>query len=349
MDEKKNRSLLRALKRMWDRGGEKKAAKQAKKQAQKAPGTRPREIGRVLFWVLLGSIVLLSLVTFLGQRGEAPKASEGQKIESNKTTSPESVAYATDFLTNYFTYTASDEGWKNRAERLSFFLAKGLDTQAGLVIDKIQTNSSVKRVEVKDVQETGKQQAFITLKVQADMSRVWTVMKDVEVQVGAKKVKKKVPEQKKEAKVLTQYIVVPVAYKDGGFGIYDLPKVTNIARQTTLEAEKKASQYGTYDDSADDIHAFLMTFFQSYASDEPDKLAYLVKPGVPIAGLQGLMAFKEITSTEVRKGDNQAIYVWVTVTFQDPGTGVILGTNYQLTLEKGSKGARFVVTGMNEL
>lgn len=344
--QKEKTSLWRALKRIWDREGERQKEKKQRK-ASRVPGQRAKYLGKVGFWLLIATTVLAAFISFQQARITATQIPQQKKQGINQALTPQASEFGRSFLQAYYTFDATDEGIKTHETKLAPYLVKGLDSHAGLDVSSVQGSSQVTQVTLKDSEAKGQQKAYLTYHVEGNILRKWTEEKVAEVKQGAKKVKKKQKQTKQEDKKFSQDLVVPVEYANGHFSVYDLPQFTVYQQQATGEAYQINPKYKAYNGSTREIQEFLETFFKSYAEDDADKLAYLVAPTITIQGLNGSLKYKEVKETDIRVGNENEILVWATVTFTSPETGLVTSTHYQLTLQKGKKEKRYLVQEWN--
>ncbi|WP_167630372.1 conjugal transfer protein [Listeria valentina] len=346
-EKQEKKSLFRALKRMWDREGERQQEKKKQKEAR-PPGIRARKWGKGLFWVAFSCLAVLSLVGYVQAQSAVTQKPVAQTTQQNHAVSPEAVTYGRDFLQAYYTFENTDEGLAAHKAALAPFLSKGLDEQGGIDIGSIQGSSRVRSITVKQTEAKGQQKAFLTYLVEGTITRTWTEEKEVEVKQGDKKVKKKEKQTKNEDKAFTQTIQVPVAYQSGHFSVYDLPKFVAYKQEATADKAKIPNHYEAYHGSTAKVEAFLETFFKSYAEDDADKLSYLVAPTLSIQGLGGAMVYQEMQDQEIRVGKKGQLLIWVTVTFKQPDTGLKMNGRYQMTIQKGKQEKRYLVQEWNE-
>lgn len=302
-------------------------AKVKKEKRSRPRGYGARKAGVSLFWLLFGFMFLTVAVTLFSEEenDSAPKATAVETGE-NPSVKPEAVEFAESFTSHYFNWGSSEEKQKEREANLQPFLAKGLDPQAGLSTEKVTWNSTYENAKVKKVDDLGENKALITFQVQAELSR------------GS--------EEERETEALSKYFVVPVKYDGQSYGIYELPKFTNMNEKTTVEAEKeeKLNKAASSPDTTA-VKTFLTTFFKSYAEDAPEQLAYLVEEGREISGLNDSMTFVKVGSADIYESEDGYI-VQSQVTLEDPLSKMQFHTDYELSVQK--EGERFVVSSINE-
>lgn len=329
LNKKKKVPIIKIIKNIWVREGEK--ARQRKGSHSKKPrGYRSRSIGRIVFWVLFSFMFIVIITNVL-----SPSEAEGKKEpviqQKNQAASQEAVQFAEDFSRDYFTWEKTDKSdWMiERQNRLKKYLAKGLDEDGGLSTEQLDWNSKLESSKLVKIEEKGDNKAFITLEVNA------TFTKKSKVEEVTKKDGKEEKKQvdKEENTPFIKYFVVPVAYQNGTYGVYELPKYTNIRTKTKVEIPQKEG-LTDYQGNQQAITSFINTFFTSFAEDSNAKLSYMVADNAHIQGLQGSMKFVEIRDSEIKKDNKGTIQAFATVVLKDEKTGAQFNTDYSLTIQK---------------
>lgn len=306
----------------------KEAKKRPKNKSVKPKGFLARKVGVIVFWVTFGFMFLIVVVTFFSDGSDEANADEYNHLkEQNQATSPEAIQFAENFAKDYFTWTVSDEGKHERKEKMSKYLAQGINEYAGLDFGSLEWNSSFKGSEVKKVQEKGDNLAHITLLVEMNISK----------------------SDEDEVNKTEKYFVVPVAYDGKTYGIYELPKFTYVQEQTTLkQVTSERLKKAELADSRN-IKDFLPTFFKSYAEDSKDKLNYIIANEDITDGLNETMLFKSINKADIymkNDEDDNTFVVFTEVTFTEPETNIPFVSNYQLSVIK--KDGRYIVSGIDD-
>lgn len=344
--EKKNTitSFYQAIKNIWEREGKKAELKKGPK-SKKPSGYRARQFGRVAFWVAFVFMFFVVVVNVFGSGNAEGKKNEVTIPEANPATSQAAVEYARDFAQNYFTWQKGEQGKKERRDRLVKYLADGLDQDAGLEVGKLEWDSSFQNADLKRIDENGSNRAYITLLVNTKMKKV--TQKEVETTVGEGDAQTVVTENVQDVaeKPVSKYLVIPVAYHDGTYGIYELPRFTNMKEETNLKISKAVGLKG-YEGNTEKVKEFLETFFGSYADDNSTKISYMLTEGTRVDGLEGMMRFEGLTDTKINRNDKDELVVFTKVKFVDPETNVIFNTDYQLTIVE--KDGKYLVKGFND-
>ncbi|HEO2443905.1 TPA: conjugal transfer protein [Streptococcus agalactiae] len=340
---KKGSALIQAIKALWHREGEKAKAKK-KEKVHRPKGIVARKFGVAVFWALFVFMLLVVFTTVFSGNGAADAESSKHVEKENKATSQEAVQYAKNFTATYFTWKQGDEGLSKRREVLSNYLAKGLDEDGGLSTADLNYGSEFNNAEVVDVKSDGDNRAYITLKVDAAFSRTWQEEETKKVKKGKKEKEEKVKVDKSEDKPFSKYFVVPVAYQNNTFGVYDLPKYTNIKTKTAVKVSEPEN-LKEYTGQSEKVKEFVNTFFKSFTEDSADKLDYMLAEGTDIQGLEGAMIFEDVSETQIKSDNSGDIIVFAKVNLRDKDTNVKFATTYQLTIERSN--GRFFVKSLN--
>lgn len=295
--------------------------KPEKRRAYRPRGYMTRKIGAAAFWLAFAFMFLVVFFSAIqpNDPADAQTRNEGAELTLNPATTTTAVQYAENFAKEYFTWKPGDEATQDRKKRLTPFLAKGLDSQAGLQTSGLKTTSTFLKAEIKHIKEMGPNRAYVTLEVFYKLG----LPKEVEqppasspsgtdaANGGTAQAGQTPPPENTaqpptktiqyEPKEVSKFFVVPVGYEQN-YGIYDLPKFTYIDRQTTMEADDRAKGLRAADEPyeiKENIRNFLATFFSSFAADPKDKLGYLLSDPEHQNGLNGALHFVSVTSTEI--------------------------------------------------
>ncbi|MGG0545246.1 conjugal transfer protein [Priestia aryabhattai] len=341
LKNKKKIPIFTIIKNIWRREGEKAKVRKGVKQ-KKPRGYRSRAFGRVVFWVAFGFMFLVVITNVFSSETVESK-SESVEVKENMAAGQEGVQYAKNFASQYFTWQKGDnDDWiEDRQNRLKPFLVKGLDENGGLNVSKMEWSSTIDKMNLVKIEEKGVNKAFITLYISSKFSKK-TKTEEV-VKKDDKEEKKEV--EKEETKPFVQYFVIPVTYQNDTFGVYQLPKYTNVKEQTKVEPEERRG-LTEYNGNRGKVESFLNTFFTSYSQDDSNKLSYMVEDGTHIQGLNGKMKFISIHNTDIKTDKEGNIQTFSTIELQDQETGTIVQSDYSLVITK--KQGRFLVKEINQ-
>lgn len=325
--DSKAKGLLKGLKRLSNdekqKADYKKQELKSKKLNDFTPkGYRARRIGVYTFWTLfIGMFLFLALLILANANG---KPDEVEQIEENKVTSQEAVAFAQNFIEEYFTWNATDQGIVARQEKLKRYLATGLDANAGLVVDGLTWNSTYVSSQVRDVQAIDEGIGQITFYVESKITKG------------------------DQEKMYEKYLVVPIAYNGETFGVYELPKYTYVEERTTVKSVSNKRLKSVTSDETTAVKSFVNTFFKTYADGETEQLNYLLSKAGSIEGLNGTFSFEDMNQVDVYKDEeNNTLIAFVEVTFADLVTEIRTKSNYQLTMKKNAD--KYAVIAFDDL
>ncbi|WP_040980405.1 MULTISPECIES: conjugal transfer protein [Oceanobacillus] len=311
--------------------------KKPKKERVKKPRAYTfRKIGAVTFWILFIFMFLVVLINVISSSSSNASfdEQEGEAFELNSTTQPEAIQFAMDFTRQYFTWDKDD--LEDRDLRLQLYLALGVEPRN---IDLVGSgwNATYNSSSLKEIREISANKSHIILSINATLDR--------EVETGSGKN----ASSENESERLEKYIAVPVAFDGESFGVYSTPYFTNVENEITVANTGMTEDLEGLDsenrEEETNISNFLPTFFESYASDTQDILAYVLDDPDAI-GMNGEMNFVEVISSDVFQGreDNEFI-VASTVTFEEPATLVTFDFEYLLLIQK--EGNRYIISSMN--
>ncbi|AIE61706.1 conjugal transfer protein [Bacillus methanolicus] len=313
-----------------------------------------KKIIKGIFWTGFFSVLFLSVVAIVrvGNAGtsqaEAEPMHEEVKKEENLAVSEGAQSFAQNFATQYFNWQNTDAGKKDRVKRLKLYLATGLDEQAGLGFEGMQWNSSLSKSQVWNVEETGKDTALITLRVQHMLKKI--THPDPKVVKDAKKAKKEPPKAKEETiGPFEKYFVVPVKTDGQSFVVYEIPyfiaapKKPEIVVNTTVDQTDKVNDLVLQQE----VLSFLHTFLKVYTTGTQEELSYYTQDNL-LPSMSGIMTFQEIKNLLIKKGDHQNTYqIFITAVFQENQSKAQVVYPYKLTIVK-KEGRWFVKEMKNQ-
>lgn len=280
---------------------------------------------KILLWGLLifnafaGVLSLLSI----GLRNDAQQQVVEEKKENNAI-NQSAQAFAQSFADQYFTWRVGDGD--GRQSRLSSFLAKGLDSQAGLDVSTIKQNVVASSIQVWKVTETGTNKSEIT--VQASIYR-------------------QDPKTKEYIDSYTRYLTIPIEAKGPDqFVVSNIPYYVIAPNKPDISQNGPAETKQVNEDTRRGIEEYLNSFFFDYAAGTSEKINYFTQTEKPVVGFQGLMKFQKIESTQIFDGGDIAI-AYVQVRFEETNTGASFVYKYRIFL-KNEQGRWFITFFAND-
>lgn len=325
---------------MWQREGEK-AKERKRSKRRKPPGYQARNMGKIVFWVAFGFMFVVVMVNVLSPPSEAV-SQEPIQAKQNEATNQAAVQYAENFAYQYFTWSKGDnDDWiEERQTRLQPFLAKGLDENGGLNPSQTEWSSTITKANLAKIEDKGDNKALITLFVKADFTKK-TKTQEI-VKKDDKEEKKEV--EKDETKPFQQYFVVPVAYENGTYGVYQLPKYTNLPEQTKVKLEQREG-LSEYNGNRSKVESFINTFFKTYSQDSTSELSYMLSNDTRIQGLDGKMEFVSLKNLDIKEDNKGNIQTFASIELKDKETGTVFTTDYSVLIEE--KDGRLLVKEIN--
>ncbi|PFW72139.1 hypothetical protein COL23_25655 [Priestia aryabhattai] len=335
--------VITIIKNIWRREGEKAKERKGTKR-KKPPGYRSRHVGRVVFWTAFGFMFIVVVANVFDPSVDAEGEKKIIETKQNEASNQAGVQYAENFATQYFTWQKGDtnEWIEERQTRIQPFLAEGLDENAGLNPSQTDWSSTVKHVSLAKIEEKDDNKAFITLLVEADFTKK-TKTEEVTKNKDGKEEKKEV--EKDEIKPFKQYFVVPISFQNGTYGVYQLPKYTNMKEKTKVQLEEREGLQ-EFNGNRSKVESFAKTFFKSYAEASSSELSYMVVDQSRIQGLDGKMEFVSIQNMDIKQDSKGNIEVFATVELKDKETGTVFTSDYSLVLEEKEK--RLLVKQINQ-
>lgn len=344
------KNSLKAIKYYWDKGAvdkKQKEEKKAKNDNKMPPQYRYYRIGKYAFWTFQ-IILLLLLFVSISKFSKGGEDNSEQKVElppPNQATMQPAVEFGKEFTSKYLTFSSKDDNG-DRSKTLAPYLIKELSDTTGINIDEGKDiESSVKNVDLKKVEESGKNKGLLTYKATVEQTEFVTKTVDKKVKDGkkTKTVKEEVREPKK--KDVIRYITIPTLYKNGKYAVYELPKFTNVDENEAVSYSEDNKLQSTSENKTK-IQEFLNTFFEVYASESKDKIEYMLDNNIDVATLKGNLKFSKITDLETYKSKSgDETVVKTNVEFKDD-IGVTYISTYHINLK--AKDNRYIVTKFEE-
>ncbi|WP_305752607.1 conjugal transfer protein [Mammaliicoccus sciuri] len=344
------KNSFKAIKYYWNKGAVDKKAKKDEKKAKirsMPPQYHYYRIGKFLFWgfqvILL--LLLFIIISNISKGGEEDSEKKVELPPPNQATMQPAVEFGKEFTSKYLTFSSKEDNG-DRSKKLKPYLVKELSDTTGISIDEGKDiETSVKSVDLKKVEEAGKNKGLLTFKAKVEQTEYVTKTVDKKVKDGkkTKTVKEEVREPKK--KEVTRFITIPTLYKDGKYAVYELPKFTNVDENESVSYSENNKLQSTSENKGK-VKDFLNTFFEVYASESKDKIEYMLDNNVDVKTLNGNLKFSRIVDLETFKSNagNETV-VKTNVEFKDD-IGVTYTSTYHINLK--AKDNRFIVTKFEE-
>ncbi|MBF2543366.1 conjugal transfer protein [Listeria seeligeri] len=303
-----------------------------------------RVIWLVIFFVSISG-VLGYLKAVKAEQNTEKFAQQVAKENNNNTVSNESsepmYLFAKDFISNYINMPKGDK--TEYVKKISTYMAPGvLGNEISQVEEGRELTSNVfyDSFTQNDHDVVVYQIAYNNLKTEEA-----TREKQVKTKQGKKVVTKKVQEKyQKEVKTPVKALIfIPVKKVKDKFCVVEnvyFEKIPSLNTSNTNKIMDSASEQGLASVSAkenEQVEAFTKRFFEHYATDSVQDMAFLMKEP---ESLEGLKTFKDLTDLKVYKAKKEII-VKVLVNFQDAGTSMIDTQTFTLFLTK-KEGQYFV-------
>lgn len=299
-----------------------------------------------VFWTGFGLVLFLSIIAIVrvGNAGanEAKEEipTEAQKEVVNLAAKEGGQTFAQDFASQYFNWENTDEAREKRVERLSKYLAEGLDQQAGLSYEGMEWSSTLSSLQIWKVEETKKNEALITLRVNQNLKKV--IPPDKKAVEKAKKDKKKPPQPREETSgPHEKYFVVPVKTDGQSYVVHQIPYFVAAPQKPDIAADTKISEEDKVLSSElqEEVKTFLYTFFKVYTTGTQEELTYYLKDNDDsVLSMTGIMTFKEVKNLVVKEGEKEGEYiVHATVAFSDQHSKAELVYPYEMEIVKDNR------------
>lgn len=335
---------LKTLYYKWQANGKERKEEKARKKEktnQMPPQYKYRKAGIITFWCLFGFILLMSLLMFFALIGGGGKEKQQQVQEKpqNQATMQPAVEFSKEFAQKYLTFKSSESN-TDRNKRLRPYFVKEMHDGAGIEIDDTKdTESKVESLDLKGVEEAGNNKSYITIR--ANLKQTEYIKE--EKKKGKKKEEVKTPKDKQ----VTKYLTIPVIYKDGSYAVYEYPKFTKVNENDVVSYKESNSNLTVNNSAEPDVKKFLNTFFEVYANESKDKVAYMLDNGVNVNTLDGDLKFSKIENLDLynKKGDTNDLTAIVDVKFNDD-IGTTYTTRYHINLKKQDD--KYVITKFGE-
>ena len=287
-----------------------------------------KKVLKGLFWTGFALVFFLSVVAIVRVSNLDTNQAEAKQIQPeekkvNYAVSEGAQSFAQNFARDYFDWQNSDEGIKTRAERLQPYLATGLDKQAGLSFEGMEWNSSLSASQVWNIEDTSKDTALITLRVEQILNK--TTSQDSNEDPSEEK---SGPHEK--------YFVVPIQTDGKSFVVHQIPYFNSPPEKPNITSDTSIDENGKIQDTKlqEEITSALNTFLKVYTNGTQEELSYYMKDE-DIQTMTGVITFKEIKSLVIKQdGSTNQYKVNATVVFQENQSKAQVVYPYELTLVK---------------
>ena len=296
------------------------------------------------FWTGFTLVLFLSIVAIVRVGNANAGATEEKSVE--QVTKVENIAageggktYAQNFAQQYFNWQNTDDAKKKRIERLSPYLAEGLDEQAGLVFDGSEWNSNFVSSQVWKVESVGNDAALITLVATHELQKVTKFTPKQTKKQKKKKIKPKEIEKIEKSGPYKKYIVIPVKTDGQSFAVYKTPYFVAGPKKVNIQAQAAISDKEKINDTKlqNEMKTFLNTFFKVYTTGSQEELSYYIKDD-KIRSMNGIVTFKEVKEFAIRKGDGKNRYkIELTGVFEENKSKAKMIYPYELSVKKEDK------------
>ncbi|MCQ6281094.1 conjugal transfer protein [Bacillus sp. EB600] len=296
-----------------------------------------KKLIKYAFWTGFVLVLFLSIVAIVRVGNATAKDNSMQQVDQkvNHAASEGAQSFAQNFASQYFNWQNTDEGRKNRMERLQPYLAKGLNEQAGLVFDGMEWNSRLTKSQVWNVEETGKDTALITLRVQHILKKL--PPPDPAAVAEAQKNNTEPPKATEEsAGPYEKDFVIPIKTDGKSFVVYKIPYFVAPAKKPQITSDSTIDENSKIQDPKlqEEITSSLNTFFKVYTTGTQEELSYYVK-GNEIQTMTGIITFKKVKNTVIKASTSSNEYqVYANVIFQENQSKAQVMYPYQLMLVK---------------
>ena len=307
-------------------------------------GYRAKKLGAFTFWMLFLFMLLIVFVNVFSSSRSSNASDNVDNIQVNKALAAEGVEFSKGFVAEYFTWSLGNEDREQRKEKLSYYLPEKLSGLAMTGDKKWSSTIASENILLKEIEDLGDNRARIIFQVKINFENP----NGQEKKENDKATEKEpvVPEKIETVK----YISVPIYYdvEESRFSVYELPSFTYLDEQKigkSIESETEGLK-PIKDGSAENVRAFMETFFEAYANDAKDKLTYIVEDPKHQSGLNKTMGFVSLKNTEIFEGKkaNEKI-VRTEVVLAEPKTGIEFTSTYILVLAE--KEMRYTVLLIN--
>ncbi|WYP27169.1 conjugal transfer protein [Alkalihalobacillus sp. FSL W8-0930] len=295
-------------------------------------------------WSLLGSIVVLSILTILlsvntrsGLNITNAMLNEKETEVKETMSQPLAEQFLSGFIPTYINVTNKNEAIEIRKQNLREYMIHSEtflnERNEFYQLSGIQGDRVLKSYSLFDVQDEQENETLFQYKV-TFTNRIHHE-KEVEVEQEENDDEDREPETEivteTEETDQTLLLSIPVQSQENQFAVSGVPyfsEVPTVKGVIDQEEEERAEAYTGED--TEPIHTFLNTFFTRYASEPKEELAYMMKEPT---SLNGAFELDELTSTHIVEKE-EGYQVFVTVLFRGVETNIPHVVNMELDLQR---------------
>ncbi|MFK3937964.1 conjugal transfer protein [Alkalihalobacillus sp. NPDC078783] len=297
-------------------------------------------------WSLLGSIVVLSILTILlsvnTRSGlNITNAMLNQKETEVKETMSQPLAeqFLSGFIPTYINVKNTNEAIEKRKQNLKEFMiyseAFQNERNEFYQLSDIQGDRILKSYSLFNVTKEDEEEALFEYKV----TFTNRIRHEKEVEIEQEENDDDDEDKEPETETVTEteetdqtlLLSIPVQSLENQFAVSGVPyfsEVPTVKGVIEKEEEERAEVYTG--EEVEPIHTFLNTFFTRYASEPKEELAYMMKEPT---SLNGVFKLDELTSTHIVEQE-EGYQVFVTVLFRGVETNIPYMVNMELDLQR---------------
>ncbi|KQL56970.1 MULTISPECIES: conjugal transfer protein [Bacillaceae] len=281
-------------------------------------------------WSLLGSIVVLSLLTILLSvntrsalnETNAHLSSEANEEESPSISLPAAEQYLSGFIDVFINVENTHETLEERKQTLKNYMAQSATLQDDkhplYQLSDLQGNRILENHSLFNMREKEEETLF-----QYKVTFTNQVPKEKEVEIEPEddddEPDTEIVIENEEAKQ-TLLLNIPVIAEESTFAIAGTPYFSEVySLNGTIRIEEEKSHIDPYvGEEQSAVQEFLHSFFERYAAEPKEELAYMMKEP---ESLNGALSFEEIQDVKLIEVDN-GFKAEVAVMFRGKGTNI---------------------------
>ncbi|MGN7312667.1 conjugal transfer protein [Alkalicoccobacillus gibsonii] len=297
-------------------------------------------------WSLLGSIVVLSILTILlsvntrsGLNITNAMLNEKETEVKETMSQPLAEQFLSGFIPTYINVTNTNEAIEKRKQNLKEYMiyseAFQNERNEFYQLSDIQGDRVLKSYSLFNVTKEDEEEALFEYKV-TFMNRIHH---EKEVEIEQEENDDDDEDKEPETETVTEteetdqtlLLSIPVQSLGNQFAVSGVPyfsEVPTVKGVIEKEEEERAEAYTG--EEVEPINTFLNTFFTRYASEPKEELAYMMKEPT---SLNGAFELDELTSTHIVEQE-EGYQVFVTVLFRGVETNIPHVVNMELDLQR---------------